>query len=479
MFAGLYVDLLGQDMYASLRGFAWAALAGLGLLAPLGAAADATPLDAPPRDYSRLAARSSPAWVHDGVIYEIFPRAFSERGDFKGVTAQLDRLQQLGVNILWLMPIHPMGKVKSKGTLGSPYAVRDYYGIDPAYGTAGDLRRLVSEAHKRNLKVIIDIVANHTSWDSVMMTHPDWYTHDAGGHIIPPNPDWTDVADLNYDNAGLRRYMQDMLVHWLKDFDLDGFRCDFAAGVPTDFWEPLRDALTKAKPDIVMLAEADSPELLFKAFDADYAWKLYGTLADVLQNGRPASSLRDTWLADAAHYPHGALRMRFADNHDQRRAIARFGEPAALAASALMFTLDGVPMLYNGMEAGDTAESAAPALFEKLPVFWQSAELRPSFPRTFQQLIALRQAHAALRAGDVQWLHNSDEGRVLTFARHTDGESIVVAINFSPRPFAGVTDTAGGHYRDITPGRVPLEASLPALSLGAWEYRVFLRTQAQ
>ena len=224
-------------MYALLRRFAITALVAFGLLAPLCAAADTTPLDSPPRDYSQLATRSSPAWVHDGVIYEIFPRAFSERGDFRGVTAQLDRLQRLGVNILWLMPIHPMGKLKSKGTLGSPYAVRDFYAIDPAYGTAEDLHRLVSEAHKRNLKVIIDIVANHTAWDSVMMAHPDWYTHDAGGHIIPPNPDWTDVADLNYGSAGLRHYMQDMLVHWLRDFDLDGFRCDFAFGVPTDFWE--------------------------------------------------------------------------------------------------------------------------------------------------------------------------------------------------------------------------------------------------
>jgi glycosidase len=460
-------------MNASLRRFAWATLLALGLLAPLGAAANSTPLD-----YSKLAARSSPAWVHDGVIYEIFPRAFSGRGDFGGATAQLDRLQQLGVNILWLMPIHPMGKQKSKGTLGSPYAVRDFYGIDPAYGTADDLHRLVSEAHKRNLKVIIDIVANHTAWDSVMMAHPAWYTHGADGQIIPPNPDWTDVADLNYDNADLRRYMQDMLVHWLRDFDLDGFRCDYAAGVPTDFWEPVRDALTKAKPDIVMLAEADSPELLVKAFDVDYSWKLYGTLAEVLQNGRPASSLRETWLAESAQYPRGALRMRFADNHDQRRAIARFGEPATLAAAALIFTLDGVPMLYNGMEAGDTAESAAPALFEKLPVYWQSAELRPQYPRVFQQLIALRKVHAALRDGELRWLHNSDEARVLSFVRHDAGESIIVAINLSSQPVAGVVDAGGGRFRDITPGRDPGEASLPALALGAWEYRVFLQTQA-
>ena len=442
---------------------------GLLVLVPCGAAADG---GAP--DFSQVAARNSPAWVHDGVVYEIFPRAFSPSGDFAGVTAQLDRLQQLGVNILWLMPIYPMGKLKSKGTLGSPYAVRDYYGIDATYGTADDLHRLVSEAHKRKLKVIIDIVANHTAWDSNLMAHPDWYTYDASGAIIPPDPGWTDVADLNYGNADLRHYMQDMLVHWLRDFDLDGFRCDVAAGVPTDFWESARDALTRVKADIVMLAEADSPELLVKAFDVDYAWSFLGTLADVLQKGRPASALRDNWLADAAHYPRGALRMHFADNHDQRRAIARFGEPATLAASALMFTLDGVPMLYNGMEAGDTAESTAPALFEKLPVFWQNAELRPEFPRAFRQLIAMRKAHAALRDGEVQWLHNSDESRVVSFARRDAGETLVVAINLAPQPFVGVVEAEAGAYADITSDNA---ASLPAVALSAWEYRVFRKQQ--
>ena len=445
------------------------ALAALAALAPLGTAADS-----PAPDYAKLAARSSPAWVHDGVIYEIFPRAFSASGDFAGVTAQLDRLQQLGVNILWLMPIHPLGKLKSKGTIGSPYAVRDYYGIDPAYGTADDLHHLVSEAHKRKLKVIIDIVANHTAWDSNLMPHPNWYRRDASGAIIPPEPTWTDVAKLNYGNAELRRYMQDMLVHWLKDFDLDGFRCDVAAGVPTDFWEPVRDVLMKIKPDIVMLAEADRPELLVKAFDVDYAWSFLGTLADVLQKGRPASALRDNWLADRAHYPLGALRMRFADNHDQRRALARFGEPAALAASALMFTLDGVPMLYNGMEAGDTAESTAPALFEKLPVFWQNAEVRPEFPTVFRQLIAMRRAHAALRDGEVQWLHNSDESRVVSFTRRDASETLVVAINLSPQPFVGVVEAGAGAYADMTSDKA---ASLPAVALGAWEFRVFRKQQ--
>lgn len=449
---------------------------------------DACKAEVAAHDYSKVMARASADWVREGVIYEIFPRDFSSSGDFAGVTHQLDRLQALGVNILWLMPIHPVGKAKAKGTLGSPYAVRDYYRINPEYGTAADLRKLIREAHKRGLKVIIDIVANHTAWDSNLMAHPDYYTHDASGKIIPPEPDWADVADLNYNSAALRRYMQDMLVHWVKDFDLDGFRCDVAARVPTDFWESVRDAVTKVKPDIVMLAEAESPELLVKAFDIDYGWSFAAALTDVIQGRRSASTLREVWNTNAAQYPRGALRLRFSDNHDERRAITRFGEPATLAASALMFTLDGVPMLYNGMEVGDAAESGAPALFEKLPIYWPTAERRPQFPIFYQQIIALRKAHAALRDGAVAWLHNSDESRVLTFARRSSGETMMVAINMSTQPFVGVVEADDGHYVEITPsfkgaGRndaadVPaLAANLPALSLSAWQFRVFQKQQ--
>jgi glycosidase len=191
---------------------------------------------------AKLSARPARPWVRDGVIYQIFPRNFSNEGNFKGITAQLDRLKDLGVTILWLMPIHPIGQEKKKGTIGSPYAVRDYYAVNPDYGTADDLKRLIREAHRRDMKVIIDIVANHTSWDSVMMKWPDFYVHDAAGKITYPH-DWTDVAKLNYDNPTLRKYMTDMLVHWVRDFDLDGFRCDVAADVPTDFWERARAEL--------------------------------------------------------------------------------------------------------------------------------------------------------------------------------------------------------------------------------------------
>lgn len=441
-----------------------------------------------PRDVSKAAARAgTPAWVRDGVIYEIYPRDFSEKGNFEGVTAELDRLKTLGVNILWLMPIHPIGQEKKKGPIGSPYAVRDYYAVNPDYGTAADLKRLVSESHKRGMKVIIDVVANHTSWDSVMMKTPEFYVRDAQGRITFPH-DWSDVAELNYDNPQLRRYMIDMLKFWLRDFDLDGFRCDVAAEVPTDFWEQARVELDKVKPDIVMLAESDKPELLASAFDLDYSWPLHGTLNDVMRGRKPAAALRETWESDAAKYPRGALRMRFSDNHDEKRAVARFGEGGALAASALMFTLDGVPMLYNGMEVGDTTESGDPALFYKLPIFWPIVKRRPEFPRFYQQFIALRKANTALRGGSLQWVNNSDAARAVTFARRDDAEEILVAINFSNTPLNFTLEGFNvANFRDITPDtREPLppgateaartrNVTLPALSLDPWGYRIFRR----
>ena len=442
-------------------------------------------------DLSKQSARSSRDWVRDGVVYEIYPRAFSPQGNFNGITARLDELKDLGVNILWLMPIHPIGQLKKKGTIGSPYAVRDYYAINADYGTKADFKKLVAAAHQRNMKVIIDIVANHTSWDSVMMKWPDFYEHDAKGQITYPH-DWSDVAELNYGNPKLRNYMIDMLKYWIREFDLDGFRCDVAEEVPTDFWENARAELDKIKPDIVMLAEGHKAELLLKAFDFDYSWPLHNALTDALQGRKNASELRAAWEKEFNEWPRGSLHMRFSDNHDERRAIARFGEPAALAASALVFTLDGVPMLYNGMEVGDTTESGAPALFERLPVFWPIAQRRPEFPRFYKQMMALRRGSVALRRGAVEWLSNSDESRVLTYIRRSEGEEVLVAINLSSRPFSGSVELRKqGTFMDVTPDidpPLPPDApaperaarkravDLPALSLDAWGYRIFRRS---
>ena len=427
--------------------------------------------------FTNAIARPSPDWLRDGVIYEIFPRDFSATGNLNGVTAQLDQLQSLGVTILWIMPIHPIGEKGRKGIFGSPYSIMDYYAVDPAYGTLEDFKRLVSEAHKRGMKVIMDLVADHTAWDSVMMKHPEFYKHDRQGQVIPPVPDWTDVAALNYSDLQLRDYMFSMAKYWVQTCDVDGFRCDAAAMVPTDFWVQLRAELTKIKPDIVLLAEASKPELLTNAFDIDYGWPLLATMDRVLIESAPASEIKRTYEKSCAEFSKGALHLQISDDHDEARAVARYGLNGALAASALMFTLDGVPLIYNGMETGDATESGGGALFAKLPIFW-SPKGRPPLPEIYHNLIELRHQYAAFRNLSVDWLHNSDETSVVTFLRADDKDQLLVVINFSNRPLTGKLDMeningfapvkiSGVYYSDERP--------LPAFRLNGFEWRIYHR----
>jgi cyclomaltodextrinase / maltogenic alpha-amylase / neopullulanase len=428
-------------------------------------------------DFSRFPARPSPPWLREGVIYEIFPRAFSAAGNLNGVTASLDQLKDLGVTILWTMPIHPIGEKMRKGELGSPYSIRDYYAIDPHYGTLDDFKRLVGEAHQRHLKVIMDLVADHTSWDNTMMEHPEFYKKDAQGKIIPPVPAWSDVAGLNYGNPQLRQYMIEMMTYWLQKCDVDGFRCDAAEMVPTDFWNTARARLKSLKPDIIFLAEASKPELLVNAFDVDYDWPMMHALFDVMSKGAPASKLRDSWEESQRQFPRDSLHMRLSDDHDETRAISRFGVNGALAASALMFTLDGVPMLYNGMEVGDTAESGSPALFEKRCIGWSPRD-GPPLRQIYRSLIALRKENAPFRNGRVLWLRNSNEHSLVTFKRADATNEFVVVINFSKRPSQGEMSVANG--QDFKPveisGMPPVPAhDFPSIHLEAFEWRIYQR----
>jgi glycosidase len=422
-------------------------------------------------------ARSSPEWLRDGVIYEVFPRDFSPAGNLKSVTARLDDLKNLGVTIIWLMPVHPIGEKARKGQYGSPYSIKDYHAIDPHYGTVDDLKHLVFEAHRRGMRVIMDLVANHTAWDSVMMTHPEFYKQDKNGNILPPVPEWTDVAGLNYANQGLRQYMIAMLKYWIQTCDVDGFRCDVASMVPTDFWEQARAALEKVKPDIMLLAEASKPELLVKAFDIDYSWPLLGTMNDVMLHGAPAASIRKCWEESCREFPQGALHMRVSDDHDEPRAVARYGLRGALAASALMFTLDGVPLLYNGMEVGDATESGDPALFDKLTIFWHPKD-RPPLTKIYRDLASLRRCYAAFRNDTVTWLPNSDSASLVAFSRQDENDEFVVVINFSNRPLNGSVDVKDAQeFKPVKITGVETDGnSFPYLRMNGFDWEIFHRS---
>jgi cyclomaltodextrinase len=437
-------------------------------------------------------ARNVPSWMDQAIFYEIFPRVFSPAGTLDGVTAKLDELQKLGVNVLWLMPIHPIGKVKKMGTYGSMYAVSDYYAINPDLGTKDDLLHLVQAAHERHMRVILDEVPDHTAWDSVMMSHPAYYKHDDAGKIVSPH-NWTDVAALNYADPSLRKYMIDMFAYWLKTFELDGFRCDDAGDVPVTFWDEASTALRTIRPDVLMLAEASQPDLLRQDFNIDYAWPLLQTMNQVIMHGEPASAIRDEISTQQARFPAGSWHMLISDDHDTRRAIVRYGAQAALAASALVFTLPGAPMLYNGMEVGDATPSTGPALFEKVPIFWQSGQIERAFPEFYKVMILLRETSPALRHGELVWVHNSDEDHVVTYLRRSPEETVLVAINLANIPFVGSIEAGSGSWTEVAldsfarhgeagmptahASAPPPPVALPALSPPPFGVRVFRTSQ--
>jgi glycosidase len=367
-------------------------------------------------------------WVREAAIYCVYVRSFSPEGNFAGLERRLPELKKLGATVLWLMPIHPIGMKNRKGGLGSPYAVRDYYGINPEFGTMADFKRLLAAVHRQGMKLIIDLVANHTSWDSRLLTeHPDWFTHDGAGAIIAPNADWTDVADLDYARAGLREYMLAMMVWWVRDIGIDGFRCDVAELVPTAFWEEARARLNRIKP-VMMISEGALPEHHRKAFDLTYSWNVYDALEPLLARKRPVALLDQILRNEELQFPVGALRMRFTTNHDKNvwdaPAVEKFGVEGLRLAAVLVNTLPGVPMIYTGEEIPNPQRLS---LFERVSVDW-------SVPRRMEPLYSalfrLRREHRALSRGQMIRVPSDSSDAVYAFLRVAGTDRVLTVLNF-------------------------------------------------
>lgn len=376
-------------------------------------------------DSSLQVARPSAEWVKNAVIYELYPRSFSRDESFKSVVKQVPELRKLGVTVLWTMPIHPIGKLNRKGTLGSPYSVRDYYKINPEYGTLDDFKELVKAVHQAGMHIIIDLVINHTAWDNpLIMEHPDWYKHDSTGKIVAPNPDWTDVAQLDYSNKSLREYMISMMKYWVEDVGIDGFRCDVAEMVPIDFWDEARAVLDSIKP-VMMLAEGARPNLHLKAFDLSYAWNIYDVLGKIFSGGTSASAIDSVLERESRVYARGSLRLRFNTNHDKNAfdepSVGRYGSAGDSLTIALIATLPGVPLVYNGDEVGNPEKLS---LFEQVPINWSSDG---SYRSLYEKIFSLRNSHDELRAGDFEVLPTNDSQNVFAFERKR-GKNISVCI---------------------------------------------------
>ncbi len=381
---------------------------------------------------SHLHARSSPEWVKDAVIYEVYPRSFSRNESFQSIIDKLPEIKKLGVTVIWIMPIHPIGKLHRKGPLGSPYSIENYYAVNPEYGTLDDFQKLVKAVHADGMHIIMDAVLNHTAWDNPLIyEHPNWYKHDSTGKIIPPNPDWTDVAQLNYSNENLRRYMINMLKFWVKDVGVDGFRCDAAALVPLSFWDKARAALDSIKP-VMMLAEAANPEFELKAFDLTYSWNIYNVLGRIFKGQTHAIAIDSTLRVEKDTYPIGALRLRFNTNHDENAydapSIQRYGPGGDSLTVALIATLPGVPLIYNGDEVGNPKRLS---LFKQVLINWKAEN---GFRGLYEKIYSIRRLNPELVFGSYEALRARGGKNLLAYERVFNRKTAVCVFNFSASP---------------------------------------------
>lgn len=427
-----------------------------------------TPDDDGPKQYG-VPFAGVPA-VEDIVLYEVNTRAYSTAGNFQGVIDRLDQIRALGVNTIWLMPIHPVGQLRSAGGLGSPYSVQDYSKVNPEFGDMAKLRELVDKAHDRNMAVILDWVANHTAWDNPWMQNKSWYTQDGKGNvIIPPGTNWQDVAELNYDNADMRKAMIDAMKYWILEANVDGFRCDAVDFVPADFWKQAIDAL-KAVPNrkLILLAEGGKAENFTAGFQMNYAWDFYTNLKQVYGEGKAATSIIATHQAEYKSIPAGAKKLRYTTNHDvsayEGTPVELFGGvPGALSASVVTIFTSAVPLVYSSQEVGQAEKLP---FFTREPIDWSA---NPGMEDAYGKLFKVYNSTSVFADGTLQDFSGAD---VVAFTRDAGQERYLVIVNVrnSVRDFALADAIKNTTWTDALSGAsVSLGTSL---SLGGYEYRV-------
>ncbi len=389
-----------------------------------------------------------PDWSYNKTIYEVNVRQYTPEGTFEAFEKHLPRLKEMGVGILWLMPINPIGIKNRKGSLGSYYSIQNYTEVNPEFGTLQNFKEVVKQAHNLGMYVIIDWVANHTAWDNPWMTaHPEFYTKDEKGNLVSPF-DWSDVADLNYDNKGLWNYMRDAMKYWIDECDIDGFRCDVAAMVPLDFWKWVRPQLESSK-NIFMLAEAHEPEL-HKVFDMTYNWQLKDLFVDIAQNKKNAEDVKKYFDQEKITYPEDAYRMVFTTNHDENSwngtDYERFNNFME-CFSVLTGVVNGMQLVYSGQEAGLYKRLK---FFEKDTIYWKESR----FKNIFTKLALLKNNNKAVwngsMGGEMNFIDSKDDD-VLTFTRERKDNKVFAVFNFSnsPKEISFSDLIAAGEYKNV------------------------------
>jgi len=413
-------------------------------------------------------------WTRNMVLYEINVRQFSKSGTFAGVDSSLTKIRELGVNVLWFMPIYPIGEVNRKGELGSYYSIKDFKAVNTEFGTVEEFRALVSRAHDMGFHVILDWVGNHSSWDNHLVAeHPDWYAKDSTGKFVSPF-DWSDVVQFDYKALPLWDYMIDAMKFWVADIGVDGYRCDFPGLVPEEFWFKATTRLNSVKPVLMLAEDEEHSYLLERAFDMNYGWAHHHLMNAVASGKRMPTALDTLMMKELTYYPADSYRLRFMTNHDENSWNGTIDEKmgdAQKAFAVYLFTIPGVPLMYNGQEA-DLDKRLE--FFERDPIEWKETELTDFY----KNLCNLRTTNPALRhgveGGSFEILRNSEPKKVMAYKRVKDDNELLTIINFSSKPVTATIRTGlmGGTYRNVFTGEeVEIRPRKP-VNLEAWNYLV-------
>lgn len=441
---------------------------------------------------STLTTVKHPEWSRNAVIYEVNLRQYTDSGTVTAFAKELPRLKDLGVDILWFMPVHPISELNRKGELGSYYAVRDYKGFNPEFGTIEQFKDVVRQAHDQGFKVIIDWVPNHTGCDNVWVAeHPDWYDKDENGNMHGIY-DWTDVYKLDYTNPEMRAGMIDAMKFWLEQVGIDGFRCDVAGEVPTDFWDEARPQLQAVKPDLFMLAEASKPELQKNGFDMGYNWPMKDLFSEIAATAgqytykdaegnvrtfpeKHAAAIDSLLAKQAVEYPGDTYLMNMITNHDlnswEGTEFERLGNLQG-AFAVLTYTLPGMPLIYTGQETGLNR----PFEFFKKDTA-PTWEPRNEYFAFYQKLNALKHNYSALKAGNegapmVRYLTESPD--LYIFERADQNGTVLVMANFGSEPQTLTYTKEGPKGEGMTNYFSGEAESLPD-TLQPGEYRVYTK----
>jgi len=411
-------------------------------------------------------------WHKDATIYEVNIRQYTEEGTFDAFREHLPRLKKLGVDILWLMPIHPIGEKKKKGELGSYYSVKDYKDVNPEFGSKEDFKKLVDAAHEQGFRLILDWVANHTAWDNQLIEdHPEWYTRDSAGMMVSPY-DWSDVADLNYENQEVRDYMSGALKYWVEEFDVDGYRCDVAGMVPTDFWERAVADMYEVKP-VFMLAEDEGElSLLDSAFHMHYGWEFHHVMNQVAQGEESVDAFYNYFEKVDTTIGH-SRKMHFLTNHDENSwngtIEERMGD-ASEAMAVISFTIPGMPLIYSGQETGLDKQLE---FFQKDPIAWEESPLEDFYA----QLTQLKAENPALYFGEYggtfEILPSNKPEKTFAFKRIKDNNEVLVVTNLSDETQAFAVPDVAGDYQNYFTGKK--EALDRKFQLKPWGYSVYIK----